>query len=91
MGADDDIGAISQAVGVKEIHNDIWLVSFVDYDLGYCGLDTRALEPLENPFGSKALPLAGTFGYLHVRAGPSESGAPGEIRTPDLLVRSQTL
>ena len=30
-----------QAVGIKEVHDDIWLVSFMDYDLGYLDLDTR--------------------------------------------------
>jgi putative transposase len=29
-----------QAVGIKEVHDDIWLVSFMDYDLGYFDLDT---------------------------------------------------
>jgi len=24
----------SQAVGIKEVHDDVWLVSFMDYDLG---------------------------------------------------------
>lgn len=38
-----------QAVGIKEVHDDIWLVSFLDYDLGYFDLETRVLEPLENP------------------------------------------
>ena len=28
-----------------------WLVSFMDYDLGYVDLDEKALQPLENPFG----------------------------------------
>ena len=42
-----------QAVGIKEVHDDIWLVSFMDYDLGYFDLETRVLEPLENPFGPK--------------------------------------
>jgi hypothetical protein len=27
-----------QAVGIKEIHDDIWLVSVMDYDLGYLDL-----------------------------------------------------
>jgi hypothetical protein len=27
-----------QAVGIKEVHEDIWLVSFMDYDLGYFDL-----------------------------------------------------
>jgi hypothetical protein len=44
-------------VGIKEVQDDIWLVSFMDYDLGYFDLETRVLEPLENPFGPKALPM----------------------------------
>jgi len=46
-----------QAVGIKEVHDDIWLVTFMDYDLGYFDLETRVLEPLENPFGPKVLPM----------------------------------
>jgi putative transposase len=46
-----------QAVGIKEVHDDIWLGSFMDYDLGYFDLETRMLEPLENPFGPKVLPM----------------------------------
>jgi putative transposase len=42
-----------QAVGIKEVHDDIWLVSFMDYDPWYFDLDTRVLEPIDNPFGSK--------------------------------------
>ena len=34
------------------------LVSFMDYDLGYFDLETRVLEPLENPFGPKVLPMS---------------------------------
>jgi putative transposase len=46
-----------QAVGIKEVQDDIWLVSFMDYDLGHFDLETRVLEPLENPFGPKVLPM----------------------------------
>jgi hypothetical protein len=46
-----------QAVGIKEVHEDIWLVSFMDYDLGYFDLETRVLEPFDNPFGPKLLPM----------------------------------
>src|SRR5262245_3620760 len=46
-----------QAVGIKEVQDGIWLVSFMDYDLGYFDLETRVLEPLENPFGPKVLPM----------------------------------
>jgi hypothetical protein len=50
-------GIAGQAVGIKEVQDDIWLVSFMDYDLGYFDLETRVLEPLENPFGPKVLPM----------------------------------
>jgi putative transposase len=47
-----------QAVGIKEIHDDIWPVSFMNYDLGYFDPETRVLEPLENPFGPRVLPMS---------------------------------
>jgi hypothetical protein len=42
-----------QAVGIREVENGIWLVSFMRYDLGYIDLEERTLQPLENPFGAK--------------------------------------
>jgi hypothetical protein len=56
-----DVGSqvfAGQAVGIKEVQDDIGLVSFMDYDLGYFDLETRVLEPLENPFGPKVLPMS---------------------------------
>jgi transposase InsO family protein len=47
-----------QAVGVKEVDDGIWLVSFMHYDLGYVDLEERTLQPLENPFGPKVLPMS---------------------------------
>ncbi len=40
-----------QAVGIKEVDDGIWLVSFMKYDLGYIDLEEKTLQPLENPFG----------------------------------------
>jgi len=31
----------------------IWLVSFMDYDLGYIDLEEKTLQPLDNPFGPR--------------------------------------
>jgi len=42
-----------QAVAVKEVDHGIWLVSFMEYDLGYIDLEEKTLQPLENPFGPK--------------------------------------
>jgi hypothetical protein len=36
----------------------LWLVSFIDYDLGYFDHETCRLEPLDNPFGPKVLPMS---------------------------------
>jgi putative transposase len=49
---------IGQQVGVKEVNDGIWLVSFMDYDLGYFDEDSKKIEPLENPFGSGLLPMS---------------------------------
>ena len=50
-------GSCSEVFESSGSHDDIWLVSFMDYDLGYFDLETRVLEPLENPFGPKVLPM----------------------------------
>ena len=47
------VSLAGQAVGVKEVDHDIWLVSFMDYDLGYIDLEEKTLQPLQNPFGLK--------------------------------------
>jgi len=47
-----------QAVGVKEVECGIWLVSFMEYDLGYIDLEEKTLQPLDNPFGAKVLPMS---------------------------------
>jgi putative transposase len=47
-----------QAVGVKQVSERVWLVSFMDYDLGYFDDETCRLEPIENPFGPKVLPMS---------------------------------
>jgi len=44
-----------QEVGIKEVADGIWLVSFMDYDLGYFDFKGKRLEPLDNPFGPRVL------------------------------------
>ncbi len=46
-----------QDVGVRQVDDKIWLVSFMDYDLGYFDEETNRVEPGENPFGAKVLPM----------------------------------
>ncbi|WP_181165455.1 MULTISPECIES: helix-turn-helix domain-containing protein [unclassified Mesorhizobium] len=47
-----------QIVGIKQVEDHIWLASFMDYDLGYFDDETCRLEPLQNPFGPKVLPMS---------------------------------
>jgi putative transposase len=42
---------------VTQVGERIWLVTFMQYDLGYFDDETCRLEPIENPFGSKVLPM----------------------------------
>ena len=35
----------------------IWLVTYIQHDLGYFDDEVRELEPIENPFGPKVLPM----------------------------------
>jgi putative transposase len=44
-----------QSVGVTQVGERIWLVTFMQYDLGYFDDETCRLEPIENPFAPKLL------------------------------------
>ena len=46
-----------QRLGIKEVDEGIWLVSFMHYDLGYIDLEQRTLQTLENPFGARLSPM----------------------------------
>jgi putative transposase len=46
-----------QKVGGQTVDEHIWLVTFMQYDLGYFDNETCRLEPIENPFGPKLLPI----------------------------------
>jgi len=47
-----------QNVGVKQVADQIWLVSFMDYDLGFFDHETCRLESAGNPFAAKVLPMS---------------------------------
>jgi transposase InsO family protein len=47
-----------QQVGIKEIEDGIWVVSFLDYDLGYFDEVAKRVEPVEDPFKIKVLPMS---------------------------------
>jgi hypothetical protein len=45
-------------LGIKEVDEGIWLVTFIDYDLGYIDLENRNLQPIDNPFGPRLSPIS---------------------------------
>ena len=45
-------------VGIREVDNQNWLVSFMNYDLGFFDKDEGRIEPGPNPFApEKVLPM----------------------------------
>ena len=46
------------SVGLRQIEEPIWLVSFMQYDLGFFDTISQRFEPLVNPFGAKVLPMS---------------------------------
>lgn len=42
-----------QKLGIREVDDGIWLVSFMHYDLGYIDLEQRTLQTIDNPFGTR--------------------------------------
>ena len=47
-----------QTVGIREVDDKIWLVSFMDYDIGFFDRELNKVEPVENnPFAPKLLPM----------------------------------
>ncbi|WP_183706751.1 IS481 family transposase [Rhizobium sp. BK049] len=47
-----------QRLGLKEVDDGIWLVSFMHYDLGYIDLEQRTLQTIDNPFGTRLSPMS---------------------------------
>ena len=47
-----------QRLGIKEVDEGIWLVSFMHYDLGYIDLEQKTLQTLDNPFGPRLSPIS---------------------------------
>jgi putative transposase len=86
-----------QKVGVKQTAEHIWLVTFMEYDLGYFDDETCRLEPIDDPFGPRLLPMSpewtesvwtesvtpplGIECYPSDQKGPKEVGSSGWIRT----------
>jgi len=47
-----------QKPGIKEVDSQIWLISFMNHDLGYIDLEQKTLQTIENPFGTDVSPMS---------------------------------
>ena len=47
-----------QDVGIKEVAEKIWLVTFMHYDLGFFDHETGRVECAQNPFEAQVLPMS---------------------------------
>jgi hypothetical protein len=47
-----------QFVGIREVGDKIWLVSFMEFDLGYFDEEESRVEPAVNPFLPRVLPMS---------------------------------
>ena len=46
-----------QRLGIKEVDDGFWLVSFMHYNLGYIDLEQKTLQTIDNPFGPRLSPM----------------------------------
>lgn len=44
-----------QLIGISEVEDQVWQVSFMQYDLGFFDKDTGRVEPAGNPFGPETV------------------------------------
>ena len=59
-----------QRLGIKQVDDGIWLISFMRYDLGYIDLEQRTLQTIDNPFGTRFVTyVSGTNCYPCLRYG----------------------
>jgi putative transposase len=43
----------AELVGIREVDDQVWRVSFLDFDLGFLDRDQGRVEPAQNPFASE--------------------------------------
>jgi putative transposase len=51
----------TQNVGVTQVGDQIWLVTFMHHDLKYFDDEPCRAEPIENPFGPNVFPMCSEY------------------------------
>jgi hypothetical protein len=81
-----------QRVGIREVSENIWPVSFMHYDLGYFDHQGNRVEYAPSPFEAKVLSMAPARAVTHViETDMRGSGAQGRNRTSDTRIFSPLL
>ncbi len=82
-----------QLVGIREVDDQIWLVSFLDYDLGFFDRDEGRVEPAPNPFGPEKVSTMSPESSVNHVPGMDLGfpGAPERTRTSDPRFRKPML
>ena len=75
-----------ELVGLREVDDQVWLVSFLDFDLGFFDQDEGRVEPAQNPFGpEKVLTMSPEWTEFKWHAGrdsnPRPSGSKPDTRS----------
>ena len=71
-----------QRLGIKEVEDGIWLVSFMTYDLGYIDLEQKNPADHRRPVRHEGVThVLGTICYPCLRYGQAVVGGEGGIRT----------
>jgi len=60
---------------------------FMDYDVGYFDDETCRLEPIDNPFGSKLLPMSPEWTLRKLEAPPGFEPGMGVLQISRVVVR----
>lgn len=81
-----------QNVGIKEVAEKIWLVTFMHYDLGFFDQEAIRVECAQNPFQAQVLPMSPEQSVTYVVGIDQKgNGAPERIRTSDPCLRRAVL
>ncbi|MEM8589191.1 MAG: hypothetical protein AAGG65_14130 [Pseudomonadota bacterium] len=64
-----------QRLGIKEVDDGIWLISFMHDDLGYADLQQRILQPIDTPFAARVSPMSPVQSVTHVSRWDNENMA----------------
>jgi hypothetical protein len=77
-----------QNVGVKQVSDKVWLVSFMKYNLGFFDEEAGRVTSVENPFDAKVSHVSGKKWVPSAQVGPNKCGSGGAMWAVPTLAQS---